>query len=92
MSSIRELKKDIHFLTSEIFAECFVKQFIKEDVEKEKLAQLMVDAVNMKNEFVARTNHYDAKENPKLVKAYFRSLRHDLYKKYLELSESIEKL
>ncbi|NPA36673.1 MAG: hypothetical protein GXO47_07470 [Chlorobi bacterium] len=92
MSSIRELKKDIHFLTTEIFAECYVKQFIKEDVDKEKLAQIMVDAVKMENEFISRTNHYDAKDNPKLVKEYFKKLRHDLYQKYIELSESIEKL
>ncbi len=92
MSSIKDLKKDIHFLTSEIFTECFVKQFIKEDIDKDKLAGIMVDAVKFKNEFIARTNHYDARNNPKLVKEYFKKLRHDMYAKYIKMSESIEKL
>ena len=52
----------------------------------------MVDAVKMKDEFIARANHYDGRDNPKLVKEYFKKLRHDLYAKYIELSESIEKL
>ena len=92
MSSIRELKKNIHFLTTEIFAETFVKQVVKEDVNKEKLAEVMVDAVKFRDEFIARANHYDAKENAKLVKGYFKKLRHDLYAKYIEMSERIQKL
>lgn len=92
MSSIKDLKKDIHFLTSEIFTECFVKQFIKDDVDKDKLAGIMVDAVKFRDEFLARTNHYDAKDNPKLVRTYFNKLRHDLYAKYIEMSENINKL
>jgi len=92
MPSIRDLKKDIHFLTSEIFTESYVKGLIKEDVDKEKLAEIMVDAIKNRDEFIARTNHYDAKNNPKLVKEYFKKLRHDLYAKYIDMSERIEKL
>jgi hypothetical protein len=92
MSSIRELKKDIHFLTTEILAESYVKQIVKEDVDKEKLAEVMVDAVKFRNEFIARANHYDGRDNPKLVKDYFRKLRHDLYAKYIEMSDKIQKL
>ena len=92
MSSIRELKKDIHFLTTEVFAETYVKQVVKEDVDKEKLAEVMVDAVKFRDDFIARANHYDAKDNRKLVKDYFKKLRHDLYAKYIEMSERIQKL
>ena len=92
MSSIRNLKKDIQYLTSEIFTECYVKQFVKDDVDKEKLAGIMVEAIKYRNEFIARTNHYNGKENPKVVKDYFKKLRHDLYAKYIEMSEAIVKL
>ena len=92
MSSIRELKKDIHFLTTEVFAETYVKQVVKEDVDKEKLAEVMVDAVKFRDDFIARANHYDAKDNRKLVKDYSKKLRHDLYAKYIEMSERIQKL
>ncbi len=92
MSSIRNLKKDINFLTSEIFTECYVKQFVKEDVNKGKLANVMVEAIKFRNEFIARTNHYSGKDNPKVVKDYFKKLRHDLLGNYIKMSEGIEKL
>ena len=92
MSSIRDLKKDITFLTSEIFTECYVKQFAKSDVDKAKLADVMVEAIKFRNEFIARTNHYNGKDNPKVVKDYFKKLKHDLLENYINMSKSIEKL
>ncbi len=92
MSSIRDLKKDIHFLTAEIFTECYVKQFVKEDVDKKKLGDVMVEAITFRNEFIARTNHYNGKDNPKVVKDYFKKLRHDLLGSYIKMSEGVEKL
>ncbi len=92
MSSIRNLKKDINFLTSEIFTEGYVKQFAKADVDKKKLAEIMVDAIKFRNEFIARTNHYSGKKNPKVVKDYFKKLRHDLLAAYIKMSKDIEGL
>ncbi len=92
MSSIRDLKKDIQFLTSEIFTECYVKQYVKEDADKNKLAEIMVDAIKFRNEFIARTNHYGGKDNPKVVKDYFKKLRHDLLVGYIKMSKDIEGL
>jgi len=92
MASLRDLKKDINFLTSEIFTECYVKQFAKADVDKKNLAGIMVEAVKFRNEFIARTNHYDGKDNPKVVKDYFKKLRHDLLAGYIKMSKDIEGL
>ena len=92
MSSIRNLKKDINFLTSEVFTECYVKQFAKADIDKNKLAEIMVDAVKFRSEFIARTNHFSGKDNHKVVKDYFKKLRHDLLVGFIKMLEDIEEL
>ncbi len=92
MASIRDLKKDTDFLTSEVFTECYVKQFAKADIDKKRLAEIMVEAVKFRSEFIARTNHSNGKENPKIVKEYFKKLRHDLLAGYINMSKDIEGL
>ena len=92
MASIRDLKKDVQFLTSEIFTECYVKQYVKEDADKKKLAEIMIEAIKFRNEFIARTNHYSGKDNPKIVKSYFQKLRHDMLGDYIKMSKEVEEL
>jgi len=92
MASIRNLKKDIHFLASELVTEAYVKQYLKENVDQDKLAQVMVAAINFQNTLVSRVNHPDGKDNPKMVKAYFVSLRKDMMADFLKISEEINAL
>jgi hypothetical protein len=92
MSSIRTLKKDIHFLTTEIITEGYVKQLLHEETDKTKLSEIMVEAIRFRDEFIARVNHPDGKDNPKLIKVYYQTVRKDMLAKYLEMSEAIEKL
>ncbi|TAJ11835.1 hypothetical protein DMA11_15360 [Marinilabiliaceae bacterium JC017] len=91
MSSIRNLKKDINFLASELFTDCYVKQLLHEDADKEQIAKIMVEAVNFKAEFIARANHPDGKDNRKLVKAFFQNLRKDMYARFMELTDNLNK-
>ncbi len=92
MASVKELKKDINFLASELITEAYVKQLVKEDVEQEKIAQVMVDAMAFRNELIKRANHPDGKDNPKLVKTYFTSLRKDMMEQFLTISKATNKL
>lgn len=92
MASIRELKKDIQFLASELVTEAYVKQYLKEDVDQDKLAQCMVAAIDFQNSLIARANHPDGKDNPKMVKAYFVQLRKDMMESFLKISEEINTL
>jgi len=92
MASIRNLKKDISFLTSELITECYIKQFVNENTDKHRLAELMVESIKFGQEFLDRTNHYSGKNNEKVVKSYFKKLRHDMYKNYIDVLEMIEKL
>jgi hypothetical protein len=92
MASVRELKKDINFLASELVTEAYVKQLLKEDADNEKIAQVMVDAIEFRNELVKRANHPDGKDNPKLVKAYYQKLRKDMMERFLAISKATNEL
>ena len=92
MASVKELKKDINFLASELLTEAYVKQLLIEDVDQEKIAQTMVDAITYQNDLIARTNHPDGKDNPKMVKAYYKKLRKDMMEKFVSISESINEI
>ncbi|MBS2213829.1 hypothetical protein KEM09_20645 [Carboxylicivirga mesophila] len=92
MASVRELKKDINFLASELITEAYVKQLVKEDVNNDKIAEVMVKAIEFRNELVAKANHPDAKNNAKKVKAYYQNLRKSMMEQFLSISEETNAL
>ncbi|MCU4164279.1 hypothetical protein [Carboxylicivirga caseinilyticus] len=92
MASVKELKKDINFLASELLTEAYVKQLLIEDVDQNKIAQVMVDAMTYRNDLIARTNHPDGKDNPKMVKTYYQKLRKDMMEQFVAISESINEI
>ncbi len=92
MASVRELKKDINFLASELITEAYVKQLLKDDVDNDKIAQVMVDAIEFRNELVKRSNHPDGKSNPKMVKAFYTQLRKNMMEKFMAISKAINEL
>jgi len=92
MASVRELKKDINFLASELITEAYVKQLLKDDVDNDKIAHVMVNAIEFRNELVKRANHPDGKDNPKLVKAFYMQLRKDMMEKFMAISKATNEL
>ncbi len=92
MASVRELKKDINFLASELITEAYVKQLLNESADDDKIAGVVVKAIEFRNNLVARANHPDGKDNPKMVKAFYRELRKDMMEKFLEISKETNEL
>ncbi|MDB4335021.1 hypothetical protein OAA06_01540 [bacterium] len=78
MASIKGLKKDINYLASEILTHGYLKQMMHEGIDEKALSAILVDAIKMRNDLVARINHPDGKENPKIVKTYFLEVRKQL--------------
>ncbi len=91
MASIRDLKKDINFLTTEVVSECYVKHLLTETNEKE-ISNLIAETLANGDEFLTRVNHPDGKLNPKLVKKYYTHLRKDLMEKSSETLDKLNKL
>ncbi len=87
MASIRELKKDIDFLSTEIISECYFRMMMLENADKTALTATVSQAVAFSNDFISRANHPDGKKNGKLVKEYYRSLRKEMVTKFSEMVE-----
>ena len=74
MASRKKLKKTIQFVTSELITDIYFRVLMSKTIENEKIDALVVDIMALNTEFILRVNRPDGKENPKLVKAYFRKL------------------
>ena len=79
MASVRELKKDIDYLVYEVISDCFVFSNIHPENNSDELESIISDAVNFRNDLIARVNNPDGKDNPKIVKAYYKALHKDLF-------------
>ena len=78
MASIRELKKDIDYLIFEVISDCFVYSNVHPDNKTDELTAVISDAVEFRNDLIARVNNPDDKDNPKIVKAYYKAVQKDL--------------
>ena len=95
MASVRELKKDIDYLIYEVLSDCFVFSNLHPDNKSEELSAIISDAVELRNDLIARVNNPDGKDNPKIVKSYYKLVGKDLLsgadKLFSRLSELTKK-
>jgi hypothetical protein len=80
MASVRRLKKDIDYLIFEVISDCFVYSNLHPENKPDELSSLISEAVELRNDLIARVNNPDGKDNPKIVKAYYKSVEKDLLK------------
>jgi hypothetical protein len=92
MASIRELKKDIDYLIFEVISDCFVFSGVHPENQSDELSAIISDAVNLRNDLIARVNNPDGKDNPKIVKAYYKSVGKDLMTGVDELFDRLSSL
>ena len=92
MASRKKLKKTIQFVTSELITDIYFRLLMSKDIENEKIDTLVVSIMALNKEFILRANRPDGKENPKLVKAYFRKLFFDWQIAMENTIKSIESL
>ena len=78
MASIRELKKDIDYLIFEVISDCFVYAGLHPDNKTSEVSGIVTDAVNLRNDLIARVNKPKVKDEPKKVKAHFKAVQNDL--------------
>ncbi len=92
MASIRELKKDINFLTSEIITEVYVRKVLFSGVKESDVSKIIADALAFRNDLIARVNARDGRNNAKLVKASFQQLRKDMVDQFTALVAAVNEL
>jgi hypothetical protein len=89
MASIRSLKSDINFLTSELVTQAYLSKVLFKSMNDEEMSGLVSKALDFRNNLIEKVNHRDAKDNPKMVKAYFTKIRKDMIHQFEELVASI---
>lgn len=93
MASVKGLKKDIKFLTEVVITDAiYVSEMLLGKEDQEKADEVIIEAVEMYNNLVDRTNHPDAKDNPNMVKKYYKKISVDLMNQTDELLSSLNKL
>ena len=92
MASIRELKKDIDYLVFEVISDCFVYSNVHPDNKTDELTALISEAVEFRNDLIARVNNPDDKDNPKIVKAYYKAVQKDLLSGVNKLFERLSSI
>ena len=92
MASRRALKKDINYLYSELLTECFKLSIISPKENHDKLEVLFNKIFLSSNDFIIRAGKPDGKDNPKLVKAYYKKLGQDLLNDVMGISKELEEL
>lgn len=79
MSNKREIKKDIQALVELVITDAFeLSVTLKNDDDRQKALDVIVEAANLHNRLIGMVNHPDGKDNPKIVKKYFKQIKHDL--------------
>ena len=92
MASRRNLKKGIYKLTSSMISECYMLMLLFPDIKEEKVDNLIDEILDNCTQFVSRTNAYNGKNNPKVIKSYYASLRKELSEKTTDLYTKIATL
>ena len=92
MANKRLLKKEINYVIDELITDCIVCDAFVWGKECQKIDQRVGDLFAMKADFLSRVNKTDGKDNPKLVKNYYKSLVANLDKKIGEIIAELEKL
>jgi hypothetical protein len=92
MASVRGLKKDIDSLIFEVISDCFIYSGLHPENKPDEVSAIISDAVNFRNDLIARVNNPDGKDNPKIVKAYYKTVEKDLISGVDKLFEKLSSL
>ena len=91
MASIKELKKDINYVASELVIECFTYNYLFADKNHGELAKIISDSLAMRTELIKQVNHVKS-TSENTAKNQFKEIRKVFNEKIENLVERLEKL
>ena len=77
MAKLRNLKKDIDYLVSEVLSDCYTLIYLYPE-KKEDALGIINNAVDFRNQIFERANKPDGKADKKLVKIHYKSVNSDM--------------
>lgn len=91
MASKRNAKKDIQFVITEVISDCLNFLYMNPDKKAADVHAIVEEMLELHKDLLFRINNIDGKENPKVIKAHFKSIYGDLLGKtdqaFTQLSE-----
>ncbi len=88
MANRRDLKKNINYICSELFAECVAMMHYNLNVKQEDVDNIMTRILWTQDEFISRISHTE----PGNVKGFYKKLRADFNAQVEEIVNSISQL
>lgn len=92
MASRRKLKKTIQFVSTELINDVYIRCLISKNVDFELVENISVTIMKTSKEFILRANRPDGKNNPKIVKAYYKKLFADWQTEMNKIIADMEKI
>lgn len=74
MASVKNLKKDINFLTDEVVGTCLMHQYANKNENQQKVDQIIEEMLDSREELITQINHPESRPQGKSVKAYYNEL------------------
>jgi len=89
MASVKNLKKDINYVLSDIIEECYIWQILQDDDKKSVKAEKIIDeTIDVFDELIVKIHAKDVDNK----KAHFTAISKELEKKANGLLAKIQKL
>lgn len=90
MPSLRNVKKDINYLTYEVISDCYTFMYLHPDEKQEKAESIILEMIDVRNDLIMRVNNVNSKDR-KEIKTHFKNIYKDLLaevdKSFKNLSE-----
>ncbi len=95
MATIKNLKKDINFLSDEVIGNCFLQYYFAEENKRKEINKIIEEIVTMRNDLIKKVNNPPKDIDNKEKKSYFRNIQEELIKKandaFAQLEQQPEK-
>ncbi|RPD98639.1 hypothetical protein EGM88_05460 [Aureibaculum marinum] len=89
MASVKNLKKDINYVLSDVIEECYQWQILQDDSKNKDKAESIIDeAISIFDELIEKVNTKKVEDK----KAHFKAIKEELQTKGQALLDKIEKL
>jgi len=79
MPSIRELKDEINTIAHELINECYMHRHFHPTKDGE-VNKVISEIIRMRTDLIYRVNHPEGKEDPKILRIYYKKIREDMGK------------
>ncbi len=93
MANLRNLKKDIDYLSMEVISDCWTFMYLFPDKKQEESNKIIKDAIDLRNDLIFKANHpvKDDSKKSGAYRKYYRELTRTMFEQidalFIRISE-----